>query len=1298
MAEAVSPFRQPPSLDLSDDNLAESFRTWRRQMDFYMRASGASEKPKKTQTAIILHCAGPQVQEVFEHFVFDENDDKEDPIKVLGKLHEFCSPQTSEVIETHRFWNVSYRAPFDAFLTDLRTRAKLCNFGAMRDRMIRDKIVFSVTGKVQELLLRERQLDLQKAVDICRVFELTAKQTKEMSEASAHVDKVTKDKDNLPNESNTDSQRKRGGDDRDSRAFVQDCNFCGRSHERKKTSCPAWGKVCSKCSRRNHFSIKCRSVNAIEANGSTENEERDQQYLAAVTSKNKQRVTALMRINDCEVRFQLDSAADVNTICARYVKKTQVSPVKHSLTMWNGTVVQPLGEAVLDIVNPKTGVSASVRFTVVENSFSCLLGVSTIQELGLITVNRGAFIASVTADTLGDLGEASLRVDPQAKPKVLPCRRIPLALQEEVHQQINKLVERGVLLRVEEPTAWVSQMAVTRKDSDGSLRICIDPQPLNAALMREHFKLPTLDDVLPSLQNAKVFTRLDVKEAFWHVRLDEPSSLLTTMITPFGRYRWSRLPFGLSVSSEIFQKRLTEALDGLDGVVCVADDIVVVGRGDDKSEAVEDHDKNLNDLQKRCAERHIKLNDKKADVRKDEITFMGHRISSTGIQPDPAKVSAILNMPPPTDVHGVRRLCGMVQYLSRFMPDLASDLGPIRALTKKDCQWAWTQECDQAFETVKKKMTNTPVLAFFDPEKELVIQVDSSKDGLGAAILQDGRPLEYASRALSPAEKNWAQIEKETLSLVFGLERFDQYTFGRKVRVQNDHKPLAAILRKPLSQASRRIQALMMRLHRYDIAFNYVPGSQLFIADTLSRAYLPDPGTDVRVFAINSLMDMPDRTREEVREATQNDPDLQTLLHVIRNGWPERKEDVPEPIRLYFDIRDTLGEQHGILLKGERVLIPRAMRGEMKRRLHAAHLGYDSMLRRARELLYWPAMAKDIKDVADHCEPCQQMKPENQKETLTQHSDGNAPWMKIGIDLFDLDGRQYLVTVDYFTSFIEVDQLKGTTASDVIVKLRVLFARYGIPAELISDGGPQFTAAEFQSFASRWGITHTMSSPLYPKANGKAEAAVKTIKHMMMKCLQDNTNVYDALLELRNTPQQDTELSPTQLMFGRLTRSRLPAATNKPVSKTQTRKARQKRQRRRQSVKQSYDRAAKDLTLLSNGQPVYYKHREGQRWQKGTVQREHSNRSYIVEGRNGAIYRRNRAHIRPTKIKPEPIPEVQQNDEGHQVVAVPDNTETALQPTQDLRPVDVPAEASTIPVRPQRARKKPSWMIDYDTT
>ena len=1204
--------RVPPALDLLSENLAETFRSWKRQVDIYLLASGAVEKDEKVQTAILLHCAGPEVQEIYEHFVYGEGQSKDDPQVVLQKLEEYCAPKTGEVIATHRFWTEKYKEPIDAFLVALKTRAKLCNFQEP-ERMIRDKIVFSVEGKMQELLLREKDLDLKKAVDICRSYEITSKQKKEIQ--TQHIDKVE------AKEKKTSKKQGKG----EFVPFIKDCNFCGKDHKRRKEDCPAWGKNCEICSRPNHTKEKCRQrVNMVE-------EETDSHFVAAIGSEKRSRITALMSVNDEEVRFQLDSAADVNTICEKYVKASQIIPTPQKLTMWNGTTVTPKGEATLEVKNPKTNMTSQIKFTVVDNSFTCLLGVSTVQDLGLITVNRDTFIAKVALDSLGDLGETTLTVEKEAKPKALPSRRIPIAMQQEVKAQLDSLVARGVLIPVEEPTPWVSQMAITRKESDGSLRICIDPQALNAVLIRERFQLPTLDDILPKLNNAKVFSKLDVKEAFWHVKLDKESSLLTTMGTPFGRYRWARLPFGLSVSSEIFQRRLTQALEGLEGVVCVADDIIVYGCGENKSNADMHHQRNLEGLQKRCEERNIRLNDKKEEVKKDKIKFMGHLISAAGIEPDPAKVQAINDMPAPTDVQGVRRLCGMVQYLARFLPNLADELEPIRALTRKGQEWNWSKECQEALERVKKKITSTPTLAYFDEKKELILQVDSSKDGLGAALIQDGKPLEYASKALTEAEQNWAQIEKELLSVVYGLERFDQYTFGRRVRIENDHKPLEAILKKPMSQASRRIQSLMMRLHRYDVEFQYVPGPQLFIADTLSRAFLPETGGS-RVFAVNSLLDLPSKTRDEMRRETEMDEDLQTLKKLIREGWPEQKSDVPEPMKLYFDIRDTLGEQDGILLKGERVIIPKTLRKKTKGTLHAAHLGYDSMMRRARDTVFWPGMAQEIKQMAEHCEPCQQLKPENPKETLVQHDDGRIQFQKIGTDLFELETRHYLVIVDYYTNLIEVDYLKTTTTKEVMNKMKAQFARYGAPAELVSDNASQFTSAEFQNFTIEWGIEHTTPDPMNPRANGKAEAAVKTIKTLMKKCSMDGTNVYMALLELRNTPRQDTGLSPNQMMFGRSTRTLLPTATNNTTNKKQMRVAENKKKSRQKVIKQSHDRSAKDLPPVKVGQSVFFKHHDGGRWRKGICTERVADRSYMIEGINGGLYRRNRIHIRPTKI------------------------------------------------------------------
>ena len=389
----------------------------------------------------------------------------------------------------------------------------------------------------------------------------------------------------------------------------------------------------------------------------------------------------------------------------------------------------------------------------VPNGFTNLLGLNTIQELGFITINKECFISQVSTPQLGNLGEATLRIDESVPPKVLPCRKVPIAIQDAVKEELDRLVNKGVLVPVTEPTEWVSQMAVVHKPN-GKLRICIDPQPLNAALKREHYRLPVLDDVLPELKDAKIFSKLDVKEAYWHVRLDEASSKLTTMITPFGRYMWKRLPFGLKVSSEIFQRKIDEALGDLDGVFNIVDDVVIVGCGNSDAEAQSDNQQKLAVTLKRCAEKNIILNEDKQETGLDEIIFHGHRITKDGVKVDEAKVQAIRDMPAPTDVEGVKRLCGMAKYMAKFLPNLAATLEPIRALTRKDTPFVWSKECEDAFNTLKKNLSESPCLAYFDSSKEVVIQADSSKHGIGAVLLQEGRPIEYASRALTPSEQH----------------------------------------------------------------------------------------------------------------------------------------------------------------------------------------------------------------------------------------------------------------------------------------------------------------------------------------------------------------------------------------------------------------------------------------------------------------------------------------------------------------------------------------------------------------
>ena len=264
---------------------------------------------------------------------------------------------------------------------------------------------------------------------------------------------------------------------------------------------------------------------------------------------------------------------------------------------------------------------------------------------------------------------------------------------------------------------------------------------------------------------------------------------------------------------------------------------------------------------------------------------MGHVLTDHGVKLDPEKAKAVQEMPQPKDVEGVLRLNGFVNYLAKFLPRLAEVMESIRRLTRMDVEWEWSDEQDMALNKVKKLVTEAPILSYYDPTCELEIQCSTSQRGLGAALLQGGRPIAYTSRALTDTEERYAQIEKEMLAIVFSLEKFNQYTFGQLVKVQSDHKPLESILRKPLSSAPRRLQGMMMRLQKYNIEVRYERGTQMHIADMLSRAYLPDNTSvgdqDFEQINMSSFLPITDRRLLEIQQETEEDKVLQKLKKVI---------------------------------------------------------------------------------------------------------------------------------------------------------------------------------------------------------------------------------------------------------------------------------------------------------------------------------------------------------------------------------------------------------------------------------
>ena len=661
--------------------------------------------------------------------------------------------------------------------------------------------------------------------------------------------------------------------------------------------------------------------------------------------------------------------------------------------------------------------------------------------------------------------------------------------------------------------------------------MCIDPKDLNKALKRSHYPLPTTDDILPEIHRTKIFSTFDVKNGFWHVELDEESSKLTCFNTPFERYRWLRLPFGLSSAPEEFQRRQHQVLEGLPGVLTIHDDILLYGEGETYEEASKDHDAKLHKLMERCRDRNVKLNKEKMKLRLDQVPYIGHLLTHEGLKPDPGKVEAILAMPKPADAAAVRRFIGFVNYLSKFLPRLSEVCQPLRRLTMKDVEWHWTHDQDEAFNRLKQLVTEAPVLKYFEPAKELILQSDASDTELGAILTQNGQPIAFASRALSDAETRYAQIERELLAVVFGLEKFHQYTYTRPLTVQSDHKPLEVITKKPMHKAPKRLQRLLLKLLVYDVNLVYRCGKQMELADTLSRAYLPnlDPSPlQTEVEAINMAQDLPVATarQEDIRNHTEQDETLHEVTKAILSGWPEWKSDVPNAAAPYFNVRDELSVQNGVIFYGERAVVPISLRKDMLQCIHASHMGIEGCLRRARESLYWPGMNNEVKDFIQHCEVCRSTDVKQPKEPLQPHDIPTRPWVKVAVDLFLCNGQNYLIIVDYYSGFWEVEHLDSIVSSHVIRKMKMQFARYGIPDKVMSDNGPQFASEEDKRLSKIWKFQLITSSPHHPKRNGKAENAVRAAKRLMIKAKKDGSDAYLALLDYRNTPTQGVDTSP----------------------------------------------------------------------------------------------------------------------------------------------------------------------------
>ena len=1063
-----------------------------------------------------------------------------------------------------------------------------------------------------------------------------------------------------------------------------DCRKCGRKHV--FNNCPAYGKTCFKCRGKNHFSKSCRksfpnrnrgdpqrTINTVYTGQN--NTDDDDFFIHVLTDvspkksisapKDDSRLEWLvyLLLNNNFIQFKVDSGAQVNCISEQIYKTLTPRPTlipnrTATLRTYNQDIIPSLGMCVGKVHLDNKW--EDILFMVTKGDSQPILGLGTSLRFGFFDIPQNGShslkVQSVTSShtsqesvtpDLPDLGlqmknkfpqvfaglgrfnePYKIRLQEDYRPVIQPVRKVPLAYRDKIDTELARMEKLGVISKVTVPTEFVNSFVVVKKKGSEEIRLCLDPRDLNKSIMREHYPMKTREQILAELGSPKYFTELDLRHAYWQIPLDEESKLLTTFGTSKGRYSFNVAPFGLNSISEACQRRVEQHItEGLQGAFPYQDNIIIVGK------SIQDHDTQVEKVFEKLSSAKVTLNYDKCKFRQTSIKFLGEKLSDKGIEPDPDKIGTIQKWDKPRDEQTLKSFFGMLNFVGRFIPNLASRTPALRSLLKKEAVWTWDENHDKEFEDMKSALITHPVLSFYDPVKQHKISNDASKDGIGSVLLQletDGwHPVHYGARSLTKAEKSYAPIEREALGILYGATKFHQYIFGKSFLMETDHRPLVSIFEGYLNAAPARIQCIMLKLQKYDFKITWVPRKYIMLADSLSKCAPPSNSdqtneiSDVLDLYVNEVIEqipVSDEIWNKLRQETLSDPVLGSLKHDIEEGT------------LKGHFRSLGGRLHilkGVVFYSQRIFVPSSMRAEMITRVHEGHLGIEKNKRRARMCIYWPGMNKDIENVVNACDTCCKFRDKIRREPLIQDIQEH-PWHKLGIDIFTLASKDYLIVVDYMSNYPEIAPLSGKDIKCVIKALKPMFARHGIPSEITSDNVP-FTSYDFLNFSSHYGFKYSPISPRDSNANGKAEMGVKIVKKLLKKAYDSGGDPYLALLNYRASPLECGK-SPAQLLMGRNVRTRLPMILkDKPDKVIQDKIA---KLRHRQKV--HYDKGTKPLEPLNPGDTVRILQDKGPAL-KGQVIDSPTTRSYRVQTENDRVWRRNRNFLIKTPERFRPI-------------------------------------------------------------
>ncbi|XP_003738321.3 uncharacterized protein K02A2.6-like [Galendromus occidentalis] len=697
---------------------------------------------------------------------------------------------------------------------------------------------------------------------------------------------------------------------------------------------------------------------------------------------------------------------------------------------------------------------------------------------------------------------------------------------------------------------------------------------LNDALCDVCHPIPDMESIMASFSGNRVFTQLDLSDAYLQLVLNPSCRNLTTINTHRGLFQYNRLVFGLKTAPAIFQRAMDQTLAGLDGVLVYLDDILVMGSSQTE------HDGRLLKVLSRLQEWGFRLGLAKCHFNAPSVKYLGVIVDKDGIRADPQKIQAIRNLRRPENISEVRSLLGLINYYGRFVDRLHRYKAVFEALLRKDTKFLWSPAHDQAFEKVKDVLSGPLVLAHYDPRQKLIVAADACETGIGGVLLQryadsSTKAVFHISKSLNPAQRNYSQIEKEALALITTVERLRKFIWGRRFVLQTDHRPLLALFRtsqtKGLSdRTAARLRRWALRLVGYDFDIEYIRTADFGHADALSRLIqqarkdAADPEMDevianvnaqeLEILSLTSDARFFTHTGEKIREATRKDPLLQQVSQRLLQGW--NKSDSKDPnLRPFAQQADSLCDVEGTLLVDERVVVPSSLRTTVLKQLHQGHPGIVRMKALGRMYFYWPGMSVEIERLVRSCPHCAQNASSPVKVPLAPWPDPEKAWVRVHLDFAEpRKGKAFLVIVDAFSKFVDATWMSPASSFEVVKYLKTLFRLMGPPETMVTDNGCQFTSREFASLCQSFNIVHLRCAPRMPQSNGQAERMVHTLKNSLQD--QDPEALDRAVAAYNYTPCQTLGgKAPSEVFFGRRVRthfsvfrsgsSNLPAASAK---------------------------------------------------------------------------------------------------------------------------------------------------------